>query len=320
MKRFLVRSAFFIILVSLFLSVSYFLADFLIKQREQKLLKIKDDIKIVFAGDSNVECAVNDSLISNSINIAQSGEAYLYTYVKLKSLLEYNDQINTVFLGFSFVDLIKDTEERWLFRDDFVIEKIKTYNYLLNNSEKFLIIKNNPKAYLTGTKESIISNFFSFLKSYTSEVPKGKILNFGGYERVVLDKLQEDIKLNAFSEQNIEMGLLQEKYLKIISFLCQQKSIKLILINTPKHQYYSTRFNKGIKNNWFLVRNSLSQDSLLDLSSLSMPDSCFYDMDHLNYKGAKIFSDYLNNILHPKQNQPLTTTGEESSNPQLLMR
>jgi hypothetical protein len=306
MRRFIVNCALFIILVFAFLIGSYILSDSFIKQRKQELFTIKGDIKTIFAGDSNVECAVNDSLISNSINIAQSGEAYLYTYVKLKSILEYNDQINTVFLGFSFVDLIKDTEERWLFKDEFVIEKIKMYNYLLNNSEKSLIIKNNPKAYLTGAKECIISNFLVFLKSYTSEVQKRKIINFGGYERVVLDKLQEDIKRNAFSELSFERGLHQEEYLKLISFLCRQKSIKLILINTPKHQYYSTRFNKEIKNDWLLIRNSLSQDSLLDLSSLPMPDSCYYDMDHLNFKGAKIFSDYLNNKLHPRPNEYLT--------------
>jgi len=305
MRRFIVNCALFIILVLAFLMGSYILADSSIKQRKQELLKIRDDIKIVFAGDSNVECAINDSLIPNSINIAQSGEAYMYSYVKIKSLLEYNDQINTIFLGFSYLDLIKDTEERWLFKDEFVIEKIRTYNYLLSNSEKSLIIKKNPKAYLIGTKECIISNFLSFLKSYSSEILKGKIINFGGYERVVLDKLQEDIKINAFSEQLFEKGLLQEEYLKRISFICQQKSIKLILINTPKHQYYSTRFNKEIKNNWLLVRNSLSQDSLLDLSTLTMPDSCFYDMDHLNYKGAIIFSSYLNSKLQSKPNESL---------------
>jgi hypothetical protein len=320
MRRFLVNCTLFIILVFSFLSGSYILTDFSIKQRKQELLKTEDDIKIVFAGDSNVECAVNDSLISNSINIAQSGEAYLYTYVKLKSLLECNDQIKTVFLGFSFVDLIKDTEERWLFRDEFVIEKIKTYNYLLDNSEKSLIIKNNPKAYLIGTKECIITNFLTFLKSYSSEVLKGKILNFGGYERVVLDKLQEDIKINAFSEQPFEKGLLQEEYLKMISSLCQQKSIKLILLNTPKHQYYSTRFNKEIKNYWLLVRNSLSQDSLLDLSSLTIPDSCFYDMDHLNFIGAERFSNYLNNKLQPKPNDSLAKTDKEIVDPHSFLR
>jgi hypothetical protein len=65
----------------------------------------------------------------------------------------------------------------------------------LNDSEKSLIIKNNPKAYLIGTKECIISNFLAFLKSYASEVLKRKIMNFGGYERVVLDKLKEDINI-----------------------------------------------------------------------------------------------------------------------------
>lgn len=300
MQQFLIKTILFIVLVISITSGLYLLSDYSLKQRKQHLLKIRDDITIVFAGDSNIEAAINDSLISNSINIAQSGEAYLYSYVKLKNLLEYNSQISTVYISFSFQDIVKSTEERWLFQDQFVIEKIKNYNYLFGNQEKKLMIKNNLISYLKGSVESILNNFLVFLKSYSSAVLNTKIISFGGYRYDAKYKLQEDIKINSFSEHRYEKGSIQEKYLKMISQLCRQKSIKLILLNTPKHKYFVTRFDKETKNNWLSLRKSLSQDSLLDLSMFALPDSCFYDMDHLNCKGTAIFSRYLNEKLHPE--------------------
>jgi hypothetical protein len=306
MKRFLVKISSFLLLVIVLTSVLYAVSDFLIKQKKQQLLKIRDDINIVFAGDSNVEGAVNDSLISNSINIAQSGEAYLYSFVKIKSLTEINKQIHTIYLGFSFHDIVKSTEERWLFQDQFVMEKIKNYNYLLGNPEKKLIFKHNPKAYIKGCLQCIINNFKGFIKSYSSKKTNNKINNFGGYEYNTRYKLRDDIKINAFTGQHSDVSLVQDEYLKMISRLCRQKAIRLILFDTPKNKYYASRFDEETKNNWLSIRKSMMQDSLLDLSELSFPDSCYYDMDHLNCKGAGIFSEYLNEELHYNKSEALT--------------
>ena len=114
MRSFLKKVSVFFILTLLFIAGLIILSDFALKQRKSDLLRISDDIHIVFSGDSYVECAVNENLIANSINIAQAGEAYLYSYAKIKSLLEYNDQINAVFIGFSFGDVLMEKEERWL--------------------------------------------------------------------------------------------------------------------------------------------------------------------------------------------------------------
>ena len=320
MKRFLINLLLFLILIGLSAVGLVLLSNFAINQKINQLLTISDNVSMIFAGDSNIECAINDSLIANSINIAQSGEAYLYSYVKIKSLLEHNDQIRTIFIGFSFGDLLKGAEESWLFSDESVIEKIKLYNYLLSSSEKYLLIRKNSIAYIEGLLQSIFSNFQTFMKSFSLAESNKRIINFGGYLYLVRDKLQEDIKLHPFTEQLSEKGLFQEKYLKMISHLCQQKSIKLVLLQTPKHKYYTTNVNKEIKNNWLSVRNSLSQDSLLDLSTLILPDSCYGDITHLNYKGAKIFSEYLNKKLHSNQNDSITKIDNGINNITSLMR
>jgi hypothetical protein len=294
MKSFLINFSLFILIVG---SVAFglsTLSDYAIKQRENSFLKISRNIDKVFTGDSNIESAVNDSIIPNSLNIAQSGEAYMYTYAKIKSLLEYNNQIKTIYIGFSFWDLIEYTEELWLFSNKFAIEKIALYNYLLNYYDKSVLIKNNPKAYIRGVLKSILSNYQVFKRSFHREGFNGRLINFGGYENSGRDKLQEDIKINPFKEQVFEEGLFQIEYLKKISELCKQKSIKLVLLNTPKHIYYYSNVPEAIRQNWISVRKSLSRDSLLDLSTFSFPDSCFGDLTHLNSIGARRFSEYLN--------------------------
>lgn len=299
MKEFLAKFALFISLICSISIGIIIISDLAVKSREQKNLKISDDIDMVFAGDSNVECAVNDSLIANSINIAQSGEAYLYSYVKIKSLLEHNSQINTVFLGLSENNLLKEIELRWLFSDEFVIEKIGLYSYLMDHEEKLLIAKNNPKAYWKGLLESVRKNIKLLRKSFSREEASDRIENFGGFEYLVRDKLNEGMQMVSTEEQYVELerGHIQEKYLRMISDLCFMKSVNLIFINTPKHNYYIKHINQKARQDWLSFIDSLPRDSLIDLSGFALSDSCYGDLQHVNYKGAKIFSEYLNRNL-----------------------
>lgn len=295
--RFILRISLFIIAFIAFASALYIVSDICINFRKQHFLALKKNITIIFSGDSNIECAINDSLIPHSINIAQSGEAYLYTYVKLKALLEYNKQIKTIFVGFSFHTLDKSYDDLWLFDNEFVIEKNKSYNYLLGLNEKKIIFMNNPKSYLQGITECIKENFVVIGKSYFS----GTINNFGGYRYLVRDKLQKNIALIDSLKKNdfhFDEGKNQIKYVKLISDLCRQNNVKLILLNVPKHKVYTKSFNYNIKDYGMTVQSVLMQDSLLDLSAMPLNDSCYGDVTHLNYKGAIVFSRYLNARIH----------------------
>ncbi len=288
MKQFILRISLLIIILVSFISFLYLISDFYLNYRKQYFLKLKSNIDIVFAGDSHVECALNDSLIPNTINIAHSGEAYMYTYVKLKTLLKYNPQIKTIFLSFSPYKLDKKMEDLWLFNDEFVIEKNKSLNYLLTWQERKLIFENNPKIYLEGIRDYTISNFTAIIKSYLLK----KLINFGGYKFLVRDELQENISKNDTARHNhFEKGIYQLKYLVLISELCHQKSVKLILIDTPKYKTFKT--DKNITLYWDSVSKITRFDSVLDVSRMFYPDSYYGDVTHLNYKGAEVFSKYL---------------------------
>jgi hypothetical protein len=105
----------------------------------------------------------------------------------------------------------------------------------------------------------------------------------------------------------VEKSIVQEKYLKMISELCRQNSVNLILFSTPKYKTYNANIDENIRKIWLQVRNSLSLDSLADFSAFVLPDSCYGDLTHLNYKGAEVFSRYLNEKLN---NTGFNTSGQ----------
>lgn len=300
MKCFFKSVALFVLLIVSIIATLILLSDYAVSSRKQSLLKLDDNIKIVFSGDSHVECSVNDELIDNSINIAQSGEAYLYSYAKIKSLLECNDQINTVLIGFSYGDLLKDKEINWLFSKMSVTEFIKNYNYILSSPDKSLIFKHNPKAYIKGLAKSVFPNFTAFIRSLSPEESgNSRLTNYGGYLYLVRDKLQEDIEMiDTYRKEPLVVSHVQEHYLMLLSQLCRQKSVRLILLNTPKFPLYNENINQEIRQNWIFFREKLQGDSLLDFSDMVLPDSCYGDMTHLNYRGAESFSLNLNDLLN----------------------
>jgi len=302
MRRFIINILIFCGLI-VFIAVGLvILSEFCIKSRKSQLLRLRENITVVFSGDSNVECSVNDELIANSVNIATSGEAYFYSYAKIRALLEYNDQINKVFLGYSSGKLSKYIESRWLFSEEFIIEKVKNYNYVLSGSERKILFKSNSKAYTQGLLQSILFNFTGFISSVRVQGSGGKIYKFGGYKYLERNKLKEDIERQGIIDPDAELqnqpGQFQEKYLKLISDLCKEKSVKLILLDTPKYQYLPDSGKRSSPDSSPGKFTFVPSDSILDLSRLILPDSCFADITHLNYKGATIFSEYLNSLIN----------------------
>lgn len=286
------------ITIALITAVIY-VSDMLINIRRGQLLSISPDTYLVFAGNSTVECSVDDRLIYHSINIAQAGEAYLYSYSKIKALLENNAHIRYVFISYSYADLLIEKEETWLLSDYFMVEKVQNYHYLLDKQERVFLVKSNPAAYLNGLIKSVVKSLGTVARSLGTESSASFIPNFGGYKRLERDKLSVDPGLEAGWDQSVQQSTNQIKYLRMISELCQQHSVTLILFNPPKHKSYIENVNPEIRQLWLDTRNSLPSDSLLDLSGFLMPDSCYGDLSHLNYKGATVFSHHLNEKLNP---------------------
>lgn len=299
MKTFLLKFFLFLVISITLITGMIFMSDLLINKNKERLIRVRPGTSLAFAGNSTVECSVNDRLIDHSINIAQAGEAYLYSYAKIKALLEGNPDIRYVFISYSYADLLIEKEETWLLSDYFMAEKVKNYHYLLDMEERVFLVKSNPKAYLNGVTKSVIKSLETVAKRFATKGSGNSIPSFGGYKHLGRDKLFLDPGSETGGDENIQQSSYQIRYLRMISELCKQHSVKLILFNPPKHRSYNETLNPAVRQLWLDVRNSLPSDSLLDLSGFMMPDSCFGDLSHLNYRGARVFSQHLNEILQP---------------------
>jgi hypothetical protein len=154
-----------------------------------------------------------------------------------------------------------------------------------------LVLGINPRAYLIGLRDAVMFNLVRIAKACLLGTRGMHHFDFGGFQLLHVDKLAEDSKVLLGERYDGRLSPLQVEYLRRIHSLCQADSVRLVLLNTPKHRFYLARLERPLKDGW--KRLSANGDSLLDLCEYPLPDSCFADLSHLNYRGAKVFSEDL---------------------------
>lgn len=255
---------------------------------------LSTDKTTIIIGDSHTECSLNDSIINNSINISQSSNHYMYAYAKLRRYLSVNPTIDTVVVSYNCYS-ISSAIDSWYFTDYQLNGRLKPHIFFLNAQEFALVFWNNPKATINAFFKSVEKSAKLIIKSIKGDkVPVGD-LDFGGFLYLDRYKLVDDININAESDKVCKINIcdLQKEYLLKIKHLCEQESKVLILFDSPlykKRQY----INAG----YFSTQDSLRKAEFgnvvyLDYSNFQLPDSCFSDISHLNYKGAEIISEYI---------------------------
>lgn len=262
--------------------------------------KIDNRKNILILGDSHTQTGINDKILDRSFNFSTSASSYLFSYAKLLKVIEDNKQIDTLILSFHYGSLDGDIDQRVLFNDTLILDRVPSYIPFLRFEEMqyFTSRVSFFKSFLYLPK--VLS--FYFLKSLVKRDFSFHNLDLGGYNNLDRFKLKEDIKRReSFGDfpKKDSISYLELDYLIKISDLCKEKNIKLLLINTPMYnagKYTDTSFY--YKN----YKKFLSNEVLLDYASMPFPDSCYGDISHLNYNGAKIFTEKLHRILESKEN------------------
>jgi len=297
MKHFVFRIALFSLFALMLFTGIYLLSDQMINLRKKHFFKVNKNVNIVFAGDSNIACSVNDSLIPHSVNLASNGETYMYTYYKLKNLFEYNPQIKTVFLNYTYSNIDIASETYFLYSKEHLTDKNSSFNYLLGQNEKHLLFFHNPLGYILSLQLAVQKNITRICKTFTGSNQDIRDYNFGRYYFLDRHKVDEDIYHCFFREWTFTKSDIQLYYLKMISDLCKEHSVLLVLLKPPAHPFNKYFLVQEMKRSWTIIQKEQLKDSLLDFTTLPIPDSCYSDLAHLNYKGARIFSKQLNAVI-----------------------
>ncbi len=290
LKKFLIRSFIFAIVALICLAAVWLI----ICSTRHQLFRLPNNENIVFLGNSHIECAVNDTILKNSFNFARSSENMEQIYCKTKLLKRYNEQIDTIVIGYDNMlmsqNLNKGIQGVYspYFYDAYNINDIveivseTSFDYVISHIHYPLHC------------EKIGQGLPAF---YDSTINARNLSNLGRYEYLIRDKLEYDIsRRNMIEEEparvfdNLSIYFMN----KTIEF-CEQNNITIIFLFTPYHnslQADTTYYNDFYRKNYESI-------VFYDMRKYNLPDSCFGDTHHLNHKGAKMFSQYFEKeVLH----------------------
>lgn len=248
--------------------------------------------KYLVVGDSHPECAFNDSLIENFMNLSQSGDSYFYTYFKAMKIIEQNPSIEFVFIEFNNNQLDESMNE-WIWSEKYLNFKYPTYSPFMKTPDEKLLAMHNFSAFVNANSLALKTNFeriFSGNYYYTKDI--------GGYsysERDKTDSLLNKMKGHISPEKKTRISESNLHYLSKLVNLCKEKNKQTFLIRSPVHNAYVGYSNENIYEK--IRRKNFSSIETLDFSKFPLANSEFGDLEHLNHKGAKVFSIWFNNLL-----------------------
>jgi hypothetical protein len=254
---------------------------------------IPKEKNIIVIGDSHTECAIDDSIFLRSFNISQAGEAYLYSYIKLKKFLDVNPHIDTVFVSFHGGSIQMSQDEK-IFGDNYILGHVPTYISLFGREELAVFLQKS--SFYSAVIKTPLRPIRAVLRFVLNHPVTFKDLPIGGYNKLDRDRLQRAIELKEDSIADGSSGVenkyskYQLEYLLKIVEVCKEKKVELILFNAPT--YNSTRYgNLASLKNYYTTH--FPGIKYLDYSDFPLPDYGYGDTDHLNFKGAGIFSRWL---------------------------
>ena len=287
MKKFLLEILKYFILVSFLFSLIFTAVYFIISTAS---FDIPKDRNILIVGDSHTACSIDDAIFTHSVNMSQGGTAYLYSYIKVRKFINENPHIDTVLVSFHGTGITKGMDE-FTTGERYILKDIPWHISLLKTDELPVFIF-KPSFYSALAKVPLkhIRAVFRYIVGYSLTYND---LYIGGYERTDRERLEKAIEREESNEYK-ESGFseYQLKFLLKIIELCKEKNVRIILISTPI--YNVERYGYLPELNSF-YNTYLSGVQFLDFSTFAMPDYGYGDIDHLNYKGAEIFSRYLEN-------------------------
>jgi len=247
--------------------------------------KFKEKKNILIVGNSHTECSVNDSIISNSVNLSQSASSYFYSYMKIREFTKYNSQIDTVIISFSDNDLFSE-KEKWFSSSDKINNKMTRHIILFNKDDYLDLFKSNPI-------EVIVQTFILYSDFYNLHTQKRDFI--GSYNKINVNEIDEDIIEFNLSSPVVDerIAITELQYLLKIYEFTQENKIKLILLNTPIHPILEKHFLVIKPRNLQIVSENMPNATYFDHTSFVLKNSDYADLSHLNNKGSNKYSEFL---------------------------
>ncbi|MDM8543258.1 hypothetical protein QUF90_19455 [Desulfococcaceae bacterium HSG9] len=253
---------------------------------------IPSDKTVLVIGTSQVASAINDDILTNTFNFSDNGSGYFYTYLKIRKILEHNPQIDTVVIGYSYLD-IKKYRDEWVGKATMLKFKMPQHLFLFDFSDFYFLYISNPYEVLINIHRTTLQGIKHIIKYLLSS---HSLDSWGGFDdSMEADKLQESKNRHIACKkiEKVEYSKYQEEYLLKIYSLVMAKNVNLILLNVPIHPMLKEEQKEYTKYYYLLAQQKLSKATIINHANMDIPEYGFFDLVHLNYEGAKLYSEYL---------------------------
>jgi hypothetical protein len=274
-----------------------------------EFFRLPDHVKTVITGGSDMQFGLNPEFIKNSCNIARPAENYFYAYYKIKFLLNSNNKIKNIILGYNSAILSKNSENDLYGPQSAQFHKL--YFMLLDKDGVDKIYRRNRDFYFFYAKYclgvplelqqelNLLQNIvFNNVSVYRYPFCEG-FRNHKGR----LDIPFDTFFANFFRDSNNQLAPASKimiESLEEIAKICRDKGVRLILISSPVKQEWLKRFPPNYRQLGAQTVKKLKeinpQITYYDFSTFSLSDDCFVDWIHLNNKGNDIFSREINKL------------------------
>lgn len=252
----------------------------------------------IVIGHSHPECAFNDSLIHGMKNLAESGESYYYSYHKLKKVLDQNPDIEAILIEFSNNHISRKMND-WIWDDKHLSNKFTRYSAFIPLNEQLILFGNNPKGFLNAFSYAIKSKM-STLATRNFDFSN----RLGGFRHLVHSKADSILRhsdkktsnqgTDVYTVDSVSTASLH--YLeKILELVANKHKKKVFLVRSPIHPRYEEYANEPLYSS--ILREHFQNVEYLDFSNFPIANSEFADLGHLNYKGARIFSEWFDTLI-----------------------
>lgn len=250
-----------------------------------------DDCSILIDGDSHTLTSLDPEMFDDAKNISQTAEPYVVTYWKLKEI--FSQMVpDTLILGFSphnisaFNDM-KFSDKTWsteIFSRIYPIQDLGALeNIEVDYAEYYRVLLKETCLFPRADHDN-----------YVGEYESSDISN--------LSDLEEAVERHYFY-QGEEAGISETavSYLDSVIDLCEEAGVTPIITCNPVHESYYERIPDIILERFEEELSDLREEGVLviDMTTEDYPDSLFMNVDHLNEKGAKVFTEAVIRLIIP---------------------
>jgi hypothetical protein len=176
MRKFIKNTLLFLLITFFITAAFIFMSNKKIENGDYFRLRKKGTKYIVF-GHSHPQYALNDSLIDNLENYAQSSESYFYTFLKIKKIITSNKQIKAVFIEFTNNQVV-DGKDNVIWGDQYLSFRYPKYASLMNIKDLLYLFTKNPKIFINSQSLTFKENLLFLIENKVNYI---NYKNWGSY-------------------------------------------------------------------------------------------------------------------------------------------